>query len=73
MKLLRIVKRHVILKLHKKTWAKGEIGTKSLSQRYLTASEATSKIRNQDDTFYELSYSQHHALIKSHRLERFEG
>ncbi len=50
--------------------ARREVGPKSLSQRYLMASEVTLKIRNQYDTFSEVLFSRRHALIKSHRLER---
>jgi hypothetical protein len=43
---------------------------KSLSQQYSMASEATSKIWNENVTSGEVRFSRRHALIKSHCLER---
>jgi hypothetical protein len=47
-----------------------EGGTKSLSQQYIAASEATSNEWNEEVTFSEVLLSGRHALIKSYCLER---
>ncbi len=69
---INIVARHDSLPYRciKRVRAKREGGTKSLSQQYMAASEATCKIPDEDVTLREVLFSRRHALIRSHCLER---